>query len=297
MRSTRPFEGRFIEALHVRPARPGAASNYGLAVSHDRGHIAVSHDSGDVTVYALSDAGTWEQKCSFGSHLWGFTGNLDNSCVLHTPRKMRFTRGGNLLVAEHGRRCVQEVTVKGTSVRYIGLAVIQHRIHGLDATDDLIAVSQWEDIGDDRIMVFDAHTGAFVRAFGAYGMGPGQLGKYCQSVRITPDGKHIVAVNGERPQYKLSVFTVDGVFVRDIGSDRLRFGSDMECAENGDLIVSEIEPHRLSVFSLHTGDVIFSIGSERGTKDGEFNNPCGLARVGNILYVADWNSDRIQVFQ
>ena len=195
---------------------------------------------------------------------------------------------------------MQEVTLTGVHVRFIGVDVIKDNIWGIAANAELIVATKWGCFSNNRIMMFDAVTGAFVRAFGDYGDARGQLMKLCCGIRFTPDGCHIVIAEGRGggTNGRLSVFTLAGEFVRCIGDyvGELILGSDVEFAANGDVIVCDSLRHNVSVYSAGTRTIMCQWGG-LGQSDGKFQSPAALATCGGQLYVLDSETKRVQVFE
>ena len=52
--------------------------------------------------------------------------------------------------------------------------------------------------------------------------------------------------------------------------------------------------NRVSVFTSE-GEFLKSFGS-KGSKQGQFNGPCGIAVDGGAVYVSDCRNNRVQVF-
>jgi hypothetical protein len=207
------------------------------------------------------------------------------------------------------------------------------------------------DQGNQRISVFDAVSGAFVRAlgkdvggsgvdtcttasgcqFGGYGGAAGQL--------ASPSG---VAVSGgelyvsELDNQRISVFdAVSGAFVRALGKNVGGSGVDMcttasgcvpgsfggaagqlgyasgVAVSGGELYVADRDNHRISVFDAVSGAFAHAFGlllaptcrtasgcepGSPGGAAGQLTGPFGMAVSGNELYVADQGNHRISVF-
>ena len=178
--------------------------------------------------------------------------------------------------------------------------MIDAKIAGLAANGELIAVGK--DDGDSqtrmgsngRILLFRVASGELVRRFGDWGEEEGQLGK-CEGLRFTPDGRHIVIAEC-RPNNRLSVFTVEGAFVRCVGKGELDQPTSVDFTSSGDVIVCDRGHHRVCVFSLSTGALLRSWG-DWGEADGEFKYPVALQVHRGLLYVMDRHSPRVQVFE
>ena len=265
--------------------------NYGHAISPDSAHMVTSHSSHTLSVYTLPG----------GEHIRTFGSEGTGKAQFGYPAKLCFSVTGNILVAENENRRVQEVTLTGDHVRYIGVSVIDDEICGIAVNAELIVVGKWGCTSDNRIMMFDVVTGAFVRAFGDYGDAPGQLLEYCWGIRFTPDSRHIIVAEsdggGTQGDGRLSVFTLAGEFVRRIGEGELKAAADVEFADNGDIIVCDYPNHRVCVYSADGTTLLRQWGGESEADDGKFKTPTALAMCRGQLYVLDYDSDRVQVFE
>ena len=104
---------------------------------------------------------------------------------------------------------------------------------------------------------------------------------------ITMDGQHV-----QRSPYKLDVKLWDYRTLRDaqqaISVDKPRC---VAVHENGDLYVGSEDSH-IYVFNP-AGHLKNTIGS-RGSSNGQFESPRGIAIKGDTMYVADWGNHRVQ---
>ena len=280
-----PIKGQFVRKIALQTS---AGWNNGLAVSPDSAHMVVSHGNHTLSVYSLPDG---EYLRTFGSHGAG-------KGQFKYPAKLCFSVTGNVLVAEYENKRVQEVTLMGSHVRFVGVGVIADYIRGIAANAELIVVGKAWCTSNNRIMMFDTVTGAVVRAFGNYGAAQGQLMMYCNGVRFTPDSRHIIVAesNGYGTRSRLSVFTLAGVFVRCIGEGELQVATDVEFTDNGDVIVSDSWAGYQYVHSADGSTLLRQWGG-KGDADGNFTEPTALAIRGSQLYVLDEVTERVQVFE
>jgi len=257
--------------------------NWGMALVGD--HMAVSNEyTHTVTVY---DIGTGEDVRAFG-------GKGTGPGQFSWPQSLCGLPNGNLLVADQVNMRVQEVTLAGGHVRFIGVGKIDAPIAGLATNGELIAVGKVDFDSNGRILLFRVASGELVRRFGDCEEAEGQL-KYCDGFRFSPDNRHIVVAEGD-PNHRLSVFTVEGAFVRCVGHGELGWPSSVDFTSSGDVIVCDTFHHRVCVFSLSTGALLRTWGKE-GEADGEFEYPRALQVHRGLLYVLDEWSPRVQVFQ
>ena len=283
-----PVTGKFVRSIALETA---AYKNHGLAISPDGTHMVVSHSNHRLTVYSLPG----------GVLVRTFGGKGSGRGQFEFPSKLCFGVTGNILVVEEWNKRVQEVALTGDHVRFIGVGVIDDRIGSIAANAELIVVGKYGNESDNRIMMFDAVTGAFVRAFGRFGVPTGQL-KNCNGIRFMPDRCHIVVVEQSKglvaSNSRLSVYTLAGEFVRCIGMGELESAGDVEFSDNGDYNVCEspFAKGRVSVYSADGSTRTRQWGGE-GDTDGTFTYPTALAMCGGQLFVLDQLGKRVQVFE
>jgi tripartite motif-containing protein 71 len=133
------------------------------------------------------------------------------------------------------------------------------------------------DRSNHRVQVF-SKDGAFVRKVGTQGSEDGQ---FKAPVGVAVDEEHVFVADCDND--RVQVFTKPGVHVRTIG------GVDEE-----HVYVGDFNNHRVQVFRKN-GEFVRVLG-QRGTGDGEFRNPTGVAVYGRCLYVGDCSNHRVQVF-
>ena len=263
-----------------------ADQHHGLAISADSAHMALSHKNNTLSVYALPEG---KLVKAFGSRGTG-------KAQFDAPAKLCFSSSGNILVAEYANKRVQEVTLSGDHVRFIGVGVIDSGVWGITANAELIVVGKYDGTSPNRIVMLDAVTGAFVRAFGDCGNAPGQVMKYCWGIRFTADSKSVVIAAGNGSKGRLSVFTVMGEFVRCVGDGVLKSAADVHVAAVGEYLVCDSSGERICVYPADGSTVLRTFG-EFGYPDGKFRSPTALAMCGSQLYVLDQLGKRVQVFE
>lgn len=166
---------------------------------------------------------------------------------------------------------------------------------GVACSDDEIFVA---DANQPCIDVFNVATRAHVRRFGSYGSGRnGQL--------LWPRGLCVDAgliYVAEDCNHRVSVFTVQGQFVRCIGSgvpgsaDDQFTGPYDVCVSGGHLYVADSGNNRVQVFTAE-GALVCTMGTgSRGSAPGQLNEPTGVAVCDGRVYVADSGNHRVSVF-
>ena len=93
----------------------------------------------------------------------------------------------------------------------------------------------------------------------------------------------------------IRLYTLFGVFIRNIGENHLSFPCGVTVSPfSGEIYVSEFGNHRITVFS-ETGQMLRQWGNF-GQKVGEFHFPKHIVFHQNKLFVVDFYNNRIQVF-
>ena len=229
-----------------------------------------------------------------GDVVRSFGGRGDDPRRMKFPWKLCLAPNGNILVAEYGNNRVQEFTLAGNHVRFIGVGVINAAFHGIACNCDTIVVTKYSHPGHRQVLMFEYVSGALLRSFGDYGRAEGQLSCGIGGVRFTPDNRHIIIA--EQYNNRLSLFTVEGAFVKCIGVGAgLNCPADVEFAPNSDIIVASRGDHRIVMFSADGSTVLRSFGDE-GSGPGQFKYPTALAMQSGQLFVLDRDNTRVQVF-
>ena len=170
-------------------------------------------------------------------------------------------------------------------------------------------------IGNHRIVVFDANTGAYKRHWGAYGEKPddARLGPYDPSapaakqfrgvscVKLSKDGKVYVC---DRQNDRIQVFQKDGKFVKEatVAKNTLGEGSVWDLAFSNDaqqrfVYVADGQNKKVRVLNRDTLDVVTSFG-DGGRLPGLFYGVGSIAvdSKGNIYTGENFDGKRIQKF-
>lgn len=158
------------------------------------------------------------------------------------------------------------------------------------ASDGLVFVL---DTGNARVQSFH-REGTFIRQFGSYGHGDGQL---CQPRGLAVDTKHIYVADSGND--RVLVFDRVGTLQRSIGSfgrEPGRFNRPLDVAVDpgGSVFVADTANHRIQIFSPE-GVHLVSFG-EWGSGPGFFAEPTSLTIADGRLFVADSRNHRVQVF-
>jgi hypothetical protein len=142
------------------------------------------------------------------------------------PRQVCIAVDEHVFVAELDNHRVQVLTPTLDFHSFLGVDQLQAPI-GVCADADTVFVSEhdW-----DRISVFARNGGALLRRFGSFGAGDGQLSGSVSLCLVGETGEIAVADYWNR---RVSVFRVDGSFVRHAGVGQLRCPIGVACSDTG----------------------------------------------------------------
>jgi len=263
----------------------GNDGNRGLTLSADGSLMVVSNVSTHrLLVYRVRDGGLVR---SFG-------GRGAAAGQFHNPFRLCMTATDSVLVADSGNVRIQEVTLEGAHVKYIGVGVIAGGLFGMAAHGDLVAAASFGSTQAFCILLFSYTSGTLLRQFGTRGSGVGQF-CHLTGIRFTAEGRHLVLADYRNS--RVTVVTVEGALVRHIGVGVLAYRvSDVAVLFTGELVVSDTCNHRVCVFSGDNGTLLRSWGT-RGRGDGHLLRPVALAVHGARLYVLDNETMCVEVFE
>ena len=273
------------EGVHVREIPVSAdAYKYGFAVSPDESLMVVAeYHQGALVVYDLSD-GSEVRRIKTAQSADGAT------ATFNTPSRVCFTPSGNLLVAEYAHHRVQELTVDGRLVRSIPVRYVT----SVCCNGEVIVAANCRNIGH-AIEVFDYDTGNKTCSFATFGRAEGQVSSYCEGMRVTPDGKHVLVA--EHSFGRLSMFTLTGVFVKTLGAGLLGdYHKDVEFGTRGEIIVADYTKNFVCVLSPDGCNVLRQWTPPVGAFEMACN-PTALATNGSRLYVMGLRASRVHVYE
>ncbi len=124
---------------------------------------------------------------------------------------------------------------------------------GVCANADVVVVSEYH---VHRIAVFNRGDGALLRRFGSLGDGDGELSAP-RAVWFMSGGRHVAVL--EAGNNRVSVFTIDGEFIRHIGVGLIGRIFDMAVSAFDEIVVSDRDRCGLRVFSSD-GDLLATAG-------------------------------------
>jgi DNA-binding beta-propeller fold protein YncE len=142
------------------------------------------------------------------------------------------------------------------------------------ANADVILVSEY---GAHCISVFSRCDGALLRRFGSQGSGDGQLNRPFGLCFMS--GHRHVAV-ADYGNGRVSVFSVEGEFVRHVAVGELNRASGVACSAFDELVVADWDDKRVVVFSA-SGELLKTMRRRPFT---------GIAIHGGTIFAQDWSN-------
>jgi len=265
-------KGTHVDTLRIS----SSTGNAGLAISMDGSLMAVSNfEANKLAVYRVSDGTLVRTLGGPGAAAGRFNG----------PYRVCMTANDTVLVVETGNRRIQEVTLEGAHVQFIGVADLLGKPLSVAMCGNVVAVGKLGGTRGSCVQLFSYASGTLLRQFGNWVEEVG-------SIQFTSDGRHLVlALVG-----CVSLITTEGELVREFGVGTLgtfTLSAIWTCTD--EVVVVDSGKHRVCVFSGDDGTLLRTWGT-RGLIDGLFSHPTALTTRGDRLYVLDFWSARVQVF-
>jgi DNA-binding beta-propeller fold protein YncE len=244
-------------------ATPGVrAGGSCMAVSRDGSTVLVSDTGGGS--HAIH-----EFRVSDGSLLRVVGGAGDGPLQFKHPRQVWVASDDFVFVVDGGNHRVQVLTPRLDFHALVGVGELENPV-GVCANDAVVVVSE-----PGRLSVFSRGDGALLRRIGSKGSGNGQL-KWSLGLCFMSDGRHIAV--GDNGNHRVSVFSVDGGFVRHVGVDVLKCPMGVACSAYDELVVADSSNYRVAVFSA-SGEMVKAMS-------GAF---CGVAMHGGSIFAQSFD--------
>jgi DNA-binding beta-propeller fold protein YncE len=242
--------------------------------------IAASRDGSTVLVsdYFGGSHAIHEFRVVDGSRLRVIGGGGTRPLQFKGPRQVWIASDDFVFVADGSNNRVQVLTPRLDFHCFIGVGNLSSP-HGVCASDSDVVVSEEA----HRISVFNRSDGALLRRFGSKGSGDGQLHRPYGLCFMS--GHRHVAV-ADRSNSRVSVFSVDGEFIRHVGVGKLSNPAAVACSAFDELVVADTNT-RISVFSA-SGELLKTMGC------GGFG---GVAIHGGTIFAQDYVSGLCVVFK
>jgi DNA-binding beta-propeller fold protein YncE len=257
--------------------------NNGVAVSRDGSTLLVSDFGGGSHAIHAFRVVDGSRLRVIGKKGWlGGRGVGDGPLQFNEPQQVWVASDDYVFVADFGNNRVQVLTPRLDFHGFVGVGELV-RPSGVCADDDVIMVSEHD---ANRISVFSRGDGAHLRRFGSEGHGDGQLD--CPAGLCFMSGHRHVAV-ADCGNHRVSVFSVEGEFVRHVGVGKLWGPLGVACSAFGEIVVADTCSNRVVVFSA-SGEMLHTM---RG--DGRFT---GVVIHGGTIFAqtCDPSGDECVVF-
>jgi DNA-binding beta-propeller fold protein YncE len=237
---------RGVESRIIATCRTPSPCN-GVAVRRDGRSVLVTDTYGPERLreICVADGALLHSICARGDEQLQFSG----------PSHMCVDDDGFVHVADFGNHHVQVLTPRLDFHRYVGKGQLSSPV-GVCTNADVVVVS---DNGKHCLWVFNLGDGAFVRRIGREGSARGEL---CgpRGLCLLSDRRHVAVA--EQYNNRVSVFSVDGEFIRHVGEGVLRQPCGVACSPHDELVVADYGNARLRVFSA-AGDLLATVGTKR----------------------------------
>ncbi len=238
------------------------SSGNGVAVSRDGSTLLVSDwDGGSHAVH--------EFRVGDGSRLRVIGGTGDGPLQFNQPRQVWVASDDFVFVADDGNDRVQVLTPRLDFHGFVGVGEIFGPV-GVCADDAVIVVSAC----NARISVFKRCDGALLRRFGSEGSGDGQL-HWPLGLCFMSRHSHVAVADCGND--RVSVFSVEGEFVRHVGVGTLRSPTGAACSAFDELVVADRGSSRVVVFRA-SGETLHTMGR------GDFT---GVAIHGGVIFAQE----------
>jgi tripartite motif-containing protein 2/3/tripartite motif-containing protein 71 len=240
---------RGVESRVINMPRVKSYCN-GIAVSRDGSTLLVADGGvgGSHAIHAF--------RVTDGSRLRVIGGQGDGPLQFSFPCQVWIAPDGHVFVVERVNDRVQVLTPSLDFHCFVGVGQLRTPL-GVCADDDIIVVSEWE----HRICVFNRHDGALLRHFGSLGSGDGQL-RFPYGLCFMSGHRHVAIA--ERKNHRVSVFSVEGEFIRHVGVGQLDSPTGVACSAFDELVVADTRNDRVVVFSA-SGELLKTMECERVT--------------------------------
>jgi DNA-binding beta-propeller fold protein YncE len=254
----------------------------GIAVSRDGSTLLVSDyncGSHSISVYNVADG---VRKKVFGGPGAAGPGPLQ----LDGPGQVCIADDGVVFVADCHNQRVQVLTpgldACSRSLRVHWQSGTLHFPLGVCANADIVVVSEFD---AHRLTVFKRSDGSVVQRMGCEGSGDGQL-KQPYGVCFMSGGSQGVAV-ADSGNNRVSVFGVDGTFVRHVGAGVLRTPTGVACSAFDELVVADVGSRSVRLFSA-AGALLKTFGDDIDVT--------GVAIHGGTIFAQDNCSKKCVLF-
>jgi DNA-binding beta-propeller fold protein YncE len=253
-------------------------SDGGIAVSPDDRSVLLSGMPG--YGFSIVQVGLGHgDACDTAPRMVG--GPTSGPLRLVNPCQVYVAPDGFVFIADHGNTRVAVLCPDLTFHSAIGTGALFGRPSGVCANADIVVVTQTVPV---RISVLRRANGKPIRHFSSQGRVDGKL-LWPVSVCFLP-GDRLIAV-ADTLGDRVSVFSVDGDFIRTVGDGVLSRPCGVACSSYGELVVADGRHRRICVFD-DAGAMLHALGGGRVS---------GVALHGCTVVASDQIGFRCVVFE
>jgi DNA-binding beta-propeller fold protein YncE len=180
-----------------------------------------------------------------------------------------------VFVADYGNHRVQVLTPTLDFHSFVGVGKLRGPA-GVCANADVVVVSE---VASHLVGVFNRRDGTLLHRFGCEGKHSGQL-RGPSGLCFMSGDRHVAVV--EWHNSRVSVFSIDGEFIRHVGVGMLNRPEGVACSAFDELVVADPGKRRVVVFS-DVGELLMSFG------DGAF---AGVAIHGSTVFTQAYDKQQ-----
>jgi DNA-binding beta-propeller fold protein YncE len=265
----RGVESRVIAMRGVK------SDSNGVAVSRDGSTLLVADGGGGTHAIHEFDAVDGSRRRIVG-------GLGDGPLQFKNPRQVWIAPDDFVFVADYSNNRVQVLTPSLDFHAFIGVGHLNLPA-GVCANADVIMVSV-HGRGAHCISVFNRRDGTLLRRFGCSGSDDGQL-HFPHGLCFSSGHRHVAVADFNN--YRVSVFSLEGEFVRHVGVGVLKHPQGVACSAFGELVVADWGNKRVVVFGAG-GEMLMAMGR------GSFT---GVAMHRGTIFALDRDNQKCFVFK
>ncbi len=262
------------EESRVIPTPGVKSSSNGVAVSRDGSTLLVS-DFFDGGSHAIR-----EFRVADGSRLRVVGGVGNGPLQFMNPLQVWVASDDFVFVADCRNNRVQVLTPRLDFHAFVGVGQLSNPT-GVCANDAVVVVSERD---AHRIAVFNRSDGALLRRFGSLGCDDGKL-YFPRGLCFTSGDGHVAVA--DCGNHRVSVFSVEGEFVRHVGVRKLSWPNGVACSAFDELVVADGGNKRVAVFSA-SGEMLKTMGRDTYT---------GVAIHGGAIFAQDFDNGACVLFK